>query len=448
MWKAILSDRAVVSGLLVKLIQGIASPVSAVLTLHYFNPEMQGYYYTFSSLLALQLFLELGLSTIITTFAAHEWSLLSFDREGRPVGEAGALARLSALAKKTLRWYSIAAGFLAVALICAGTWFFGLHSQSESVEWQNPWIALSLLSAINFLLIPGWALLQGCGQIAVVNSLRIVEVICRSAVLWGAIVAGAALWSTVAAAMASIIVAIAFFLFRYRAFFSTLLETKLASTFDWKSEVAPVQWRIAASWICGYFIFYLFTPVTFYFLGPVEAGQMGMTWALVSSLAGLATTWFQVRSPSFGGLVAQREFGKLDVLAIRTAATSILVCVVLSGIAIAGLLILNIYRPGIAGRFLPLSAVTIFLIAESLHQIPIAQATYLRAFKKEPFLSVSVSTAIIVGAGMLVFIPMLGVIGTSVSYLAGVVGALIGGSYLFFRKRREWTFPRPIVEGA
>ena len=32
----------------------------------------------------------------------------------------------------------------------------------------------------------------------------------------------------------------------------------------------PFQWRIAVSWIAGYFSLYLFTPVTFGVYGPIE----------------------------------------------------------------------------------------------------------------------------------------------------------------------------------
>lgn len=32
---------------------------------------------------------------------------------------------------------------------------------------------------------------------------------------------------------------------------------------SWKTEIWPLQWRIALSWLSGYFIFQLFTPILF-----------------------------------------------------------------------------------------------------------------------------------------------------------------------------------------
>ena len=46
---------------------------------------------------------------------------------------------------------------------------------------------------------------------------------------------------------------------------------------DWRTEIWPFQWRLAVSWLCGYFTFQLFNPILFAVRGPIEAGQMGDT---------------------------------------------------------------------------------------------------------------------------------------------------------------------------
>ena len=62
--------------------RSLGIPVS-VLTIffiaRYLSPEEQGYYYTFGSIVALQVFFELGLTGIITQFVAHEASHLSWN---------------------------------------------------------------------------------------------------------------------------------------------------------------------------------------------------------------------------------------------------------------------------------------------------------------------------------------------------------------------------------
>ncbi|MBA3016726.1 MAG: hypothetical protein FP811_00965, partial [Desulfobacteraceae bacterium] len=91
-------DRAVFFGLLTRIWQICAGPVTAILIATRFTPELQGYYYTFASLLALQIFVELGLGTVIIQFASHEWSKLGFDSSGQIVGDSTALSRLKGIA--------------------------------------------------------------------------------------------------------------------------------------------------------------------------------------------------------------------------------------------------------------------------------------------------------------------------------------------------------------
>src|SRR3990172_2856854 len=75
-------DRAVSFGLLRRGWNFCSEPVTAILIATKFTPELQGYYYTFATILALQVFVELGLGTVIVQFASHEWSKLNLDKSG------------------------------------------------------------------------------------------------------------------------------------------------------------------------------------------------------------------------------------------------------------------------------------------------------------------------------------------------------------------------------
>lgn len=65
-------DRAVFYGFLTRIWGIAAAPVTALLIAGKFTPQIQGYYYTFTNLLSLQIFVELGLGTVIIQFASHE----------------------------------------------------------------------------------------------------------------------------------------------------------------------------------------------------------------------------------------------------------------------------------------------------------------------------------------------------------------------------------------
>ena len=206
----------------------------------------------------------------------------------------------------------------------------------------------------------------------------------------------------------------------------------------WKAEILPLQWRIALSWISGYLIYSLFTPALFHFQGPIVAGQMGMTWAVTAGVSGLAATWIQVKVPQFGMLVAKKNYAALDRTVLRAGFIAFLIA------CTGGLIVLGIvaalahYHHPLSSRLLPLGSVGIFVAAEVLHQISIAQSSYLRSFKKEPFLMLSISNGLMIGASTIICAKYFGATGVAMAYFAGIILALTWGSRIFVRCRREW----------
>ena len=67
MARAIELDSAIVFSVSARLWQIIAATVTVILMTQFFSGELQGYYYTIVSLLAIQSFLDLGLSGIIVS---------------------------------------------------------------------------------------------------------------------------------------------------------------------------------------------------------------------------------------------------------------------------------------------------------------------------------------------------------------------------------------------
>lgn len=441
--KELLFESATAWGVAGKITQAAAAPVTALLILVFFTPTIQGYYYSFASLLALQIFLELGLATVITTFSSHEWARLQLDKKGALIGNGDALKRLSGLAVASCRWYLAAAFILFGFLAIGGTFFLGIPGPGTSIEWRAPWLLLCAASALTFSLTPVWALLQGCGQIKEVNRYRFIDGIGRSLVLWSGIAAGASLWAPGLTALFSAFLGACFLLLRHRRFLASLFVGFRSSySLHWWREIFPVQWRIAVSWISGFFAFYLFTPAIFYFYGPEAAGQMGITWAVASGISGLASTWAQTRAPQFAQLVADRKFDELDRQASQIGVIGIAVSLACGLAAIGALVLLQVYSPSTAARFLPLGPVVLFLGSDVLHQISVTLATYLRAFRREPFMILSLAFGALIATGTISLTPTMGVIGPAISYLVAMVLGLAMAIRIFVRARKEWTFPR------
>ena len=443
MLKGMLADPAALYGVATRVAQGAAGLITAAFIVRYFSPAVQGFYYTFATVLALQIFLELGLSGVVSIFAAHEWAKLSLDQSGAIRGDQNALGRLTSLTRYVFRWYFYGGLLLLVLLVFIGLWFFGASQDTEAVSWKYPWLAMCVLAAINFFITPAWALLTGCGQLASLNAYRVLDTAIRYGALWGCMAWGASLWSVAVATVISTIAGFSYLAIRYRQYFKTLLDKATVSDFNWRRDVAPLQKRYAIGWLGGYFAFSIFTPVMFYFHGAEEAGRLGMTWAVVSGLTGVAGTWLQVQTPKFAMMVARKEFGELDRVAWRTTLIGVLIFVAGSCVGLAALWLLELHRPAIAGRLTPVGPIVVFLVAGLIQQVSMVQSTYLRSFKQEPFLGISLVSGFVIGGGTIVLTPAFGAYGAAASYLAGMMIALLWGSSIFVRKRRLWVSSAP-----
>ena len=128
-------DRPVMFGLLNRVWSLIAGPISLVLIGFYFSPQLQGYYYAFASLLALQVFVELGIGTVIQQFASHEWAKLKRSDTGQVVGCAVALDRLSSINFVGIKWFGIGGLIASEGFSIAGYLFFA-SSSYVGVSWQ------------------------------------------------------------------------------------------------------------------------------------------------------------------------------------------------------------------------------------------------------------------------------------------------------------------------
>jgi hypothetical protein len=98
-----------------------------------------------------------------------------------------------------------------------------------------------------------------------------------------------------------------FWLFRRRKLLLGLLRYKVGHYgIHWGTEVWHFQWRIAVSWLCGYFIFQLYNPVLFAYKGAVIAGQMGMSLTLCAALQSISISWINTKAPRFGAFCLHR----------------------------------------------------------------------------------------------------------------------------------------------
>jgi uncharacterized membrane protein len=384
----------------------------------------------------------LGFSFVILQLAAHERAQLTFLPDGRIEGDAVAHSRLASVIQKAVRWYSIAGLLMAGALLPVGFYFFQSHQSAGAiVAWKMPWYLLVIAAMLAFQIDPVFSFLEGCGFVAEVAQRRLAQAVLGSFLAWAAMLSHHGLYSAAMVILGQVAVGLAYLLFsRHRRLLKNLLLYPVREHFvGWRREIWPFQWRIAISWICGYFIFQLFSPVLFAYQGPVAAGQMGMSLNIATAVGSVALAWMNTKASPFGAMVARGQFVELDRLFFRTLWQSTILLAIGAGIFFLALLIGEHDFPKLATRVLPPWAFSLLLLTTIINHVLYSEALYLRAHKQEPFLIQAIISAFVIGCSTFLLAKYCGVNAVVVGlFVQGVIVGLPSGTYIFVTKRRQW----------
>jgi len=436
-------DRAVFFSLLCR-VWGVSSGLITLgLITHFLSPEQQGYYYTFGSLVALQIFAELGLNFAIVQFASHEMAHLTWQPDGTVTGNMQAKRRLQSLLQFALVWFSAASLLLLLFLLPAGIFFFSTD-KSATVDHSSvvvPWVLLVIFTATNLFISMSTAILEGCGKVTEVSVMRLWQMVFGATVTWFILCLDGSLLALPASSFVVALMGAIWLYLNQGVFFKDLLTHK--SKFPgmgWRKEILPFQWRIALSWTSGFFIFQIFTPLLFKTVGPVAAGKMGMTMQIFSAMNGVAMAWITTRAPIYGQLIATGQRKQLDTLFFKGLlySSAFLLCGI--SVLLGGLYFATESKLEFSDRVLPLGLFSFLCIASLANHIVFAEATYLRSHKEEPFMAISILSAITTLIMASAFIPIAGLNAAVASYvMPAVFIGLVGGSFIFQNKRRYWN---------
>jgi hypothetical protein len=434
-------DRAVAYTLVYRVWQLFANAAVLILIVKSLTKIEQGFYYLFFSILSLQVFFELGLTYVLMQFASHETAKLTWTSRGNLEGNSTAEGRLALLLRFAAFWYGVVAVFLVAVLLPAGIFLFGRSADAPQAPfWQLSWAGLVIATAALLFITPAMALLEGSGRVAEVARVRVFQDILAYSVFGTALFLGAGLRATPLLPITRVAVSLSWLVWSKRNFFLHLIRINAdRKLLNWWTEVWPMQWKIAMSWISGYFTFYLFTPVLFAFAGAAVAGQMGMSLGISGAVTTMAIAWVQTKAPLFGQLIARRQFAELDRVFFRVL-SQVGVIAASMGLTIwIAVVILHSWRIPWSDRFLGPLPLGLLLLACCTQVITYAFAVYLRAHKAEPLLACSIAVAVLTTISTYVFGRAFGAVGIAAGYLCVMSTAgLIWSMSVFLKKRRIW----------
>lgn len=358
-----------------------SGPILLILIPLYLTAEVQGYWYTFVSLAALAVFADMGFSTIVLQFSAHEFAYLKFNSDKIISGSEEHLKRLGTLLRFAIKW-SLGVGLVAFPIILV-IGFFIINQKETEINWIIPWIIYSLASLFVFINSMLLSFIEGCDSVGDAQKIRFV--ISFSSVLSTVIllIFGTELYALVISLFIGALTGIIVILKRYYRMLIQLYTIGLKEFHDWKSEVFPLIGKYAISWISGYFIFYIFTPIAFSYKGVAESGQVGLTIAVFTAIFGISNIWMTIIIPKINMLVSQRDYETLDIIFKKHLALSILTYIL--GVITLFLIVLFLkdYVPFDERLVSPFS-LGIISVGWLFQIIINSLALYIRAHKVEP----------------------------------------------------------------
>lgn len=392
----------------------VAGIVTVIVIPRYLTSELQGYYYTFLSIVALQVLFDLGLSQTVAQVSSHEFAHVDLGML-LDVGLNTRIGKLAYMKATVTRWYCwIGAAFILVVTLI-GAVYFSLFAGKGDAQWFGPWITLVVTTGINLILIPRIAMVEGAGWTGEVATMRLVQSICGYGLLAISLAAGAGLWSVAAVPAAANICSFAWL--RWRSNPYRMIPAYPSAVYDhapWRAEILGLQWRVAVAWLGGYFASQVIVPVVFALQGAVEAGKIGLGLQIFSAVQALGMSWVSARVPLFGQLISRGDYTALKRQFTR-AATSATAISALAALAVGTVLIgAHHAEVTLADRIPSTLAVATLAGISVLGTVIYVMAAYMRAHKEEPL----VVSSLVIGGMTFIGAVLGGRIGTDEVVLA------------------------------
>ena len=367
----------------------VAGPVILLLIPLYLSEGQQGYWYTFISLAALSIFADLGFGMIVLQFAAHEFISLRLDPRGNILGDSGQIQRLASFFRFAVKWGVRAAAIAFPIIYVGGYIFLTVQDTDTNVPWRLAWTIYSLVSGVIFFNNILLTFFEGCNLVAKLQKIRFQMSVVSSMIMLAGLLTGSGLYALIFSGCASALVGVFFLIRNFRHTVIQLWKASEYNIYNWWPEFSSLMWRYALSWCSGYFGLNAYTPIAFYFCGPVEAGKIGLSMAMWQAGFGIANCWITAVIPQLNMMIEEKKWNELDSTFKKAFGRSLMT------IFAGGSAFLALYL--VAGNFIPIfqrvlsfDGMGILFLCWTGQLIINNWAIYLRAHKKEPLMQFSI----------------------------------------------------------
>lgn len=367
----------------------LSGPVLLFFVPIYLSPIDQGLWFSIISLGALVILVDLGFSSIVALFTAHEFAFLKLNSDSLIVGDPVYLDKLASLFIFCLKQIKKVCLFIFPIILIVN--FIILSSKSNYEIWVFPWAIYNCAAVITFINNILLAFVEGCDQVSFSQKIRLQSSIINIVFTILLLISHVNLY---ALGIGTFFSAIIMSTLIARKFGKTLyiLSTNSAS-YNWASELYRLLIKYAGSYLSGYCIFSIFTPLALTNYDTISAGRVGLSISLCMAFLAVANVWIMIVTPKINMLIASDA--NIESRSIFRKA------LFLSTITFVGEVIVFFFfyftlkdKVLLFGRLVSISSFLI-LVGGWFCQVFINSfAIYIRAHKEEPLVTSSVLAAI------------------------------------------------------
>lgn len=374
-------DKATYWTLINKISIIIKGPVSLYFILKYLTPLEQGQWYTFGSLAALTILAELGFSTIITQFISHEVAHLQIENH-RLVGNNNSIERTIGIARFSIRFYMLIVPIAIFILAIIGYFYF----KNETIQVIIAWFIFSVVGGLTLFLVLMQSIYQGLDKVTPMQINVFLVTLAQSFFNWAMLIFGYGLWSLVIGNLIGLLIAGILLFITAIPFWKQIFYQPIKNKYNFLKETLPLQGKFAVSMISAYFTLYFIIPITYKYIGKVEAGQLGISISLINAVSGISLAWITTKVPKLNILVSKKKYDELDELFNKALKQGLIAFTLLSIIFFIFFKLFLSYVPSFATRFLPFNLLILLMLPQFIYVIINFYTFYLRAFKQEPLM--------------------------------------------------------------
>lgn len=372
-----------------KLLQILYAGLNIFFTAFFLSNFDRGIFYTLSSIVAIQSIFELGFSNIILQYVSR-FSLGTIS-----------LGIVSAYDNKVFDFYRFIVnlyfklGTLLFIVIIVYSYFLFKGFEFD-VKIITAVITLSFTTTLTFIFFPNMSFVEALGDQNRVWRFRLLQILFNLLFLIFFYSLNFGLLAFPLATLLSLLIAIYLFGKDYFKFLTNIYSTKQSSTFNYKIDILPYQFKIGISWISGYFIYQIINPLVFKFQGAENAGKYGLTFAIFSGIQSVGLVFVATSIPRWSKVLSVKSFSFNDIIIdFKSVLIKALTTTTILSLIFILILLLDIrYTKFFYFKFLDFISVIYLSLGFVFSLLSYVLASLIRCKLHEPFVKVSVFIAL------------------------------------------------------